>query len=313
MPYFITNSSPDCSGWATIKEDGEVMGCHATKQDAIDQMVAISVAEKIQPGGERALFFELEVGDYVSWNLQNGIARGEILQIERNGQIKIPDFDAIVIGSQLNPAALIEVYENVGAGWKDTGIFVAFNFSQLTKIDELPEVEMEDEIDLEDDTEIDDEMQRVLPDNYRPSLSEDVPNGRACGNCLFYKEDDVKEFENGELRAWCEKWDDYVNGAYYCNAWQPAQEERAEPNSLNIGDFVSWNTSGGRSQGKIERIERDGQINVPNSSFTIQGTPDDPAALIVVYRETEDGYEPSDVKVGHKFSTLTKISNVKRN
>ncbi len=91
MPYFITNSSPDCSGWATIKEDGEVMGCHATKQDAIDQMVAISVAEKIQPGGERALFFELEVGDYVSWNLQNGIARGEILQIERNGQIKIPD------------------------------------------------------------------------------------------------------------------------------------------------------------------------------------------------------------------------------
>jgi HK97 family phage prohead protease len=311
MPYFITNSSPDCSGWATIKEDGEVMGCHATKQDAIDQMVAISVAEKIQPGGERALFFELEVGDYVSWNLQNGIARGEILQIERNGQIKIPDFDAIVIGSQLNPAALIEVYENDGAGWKDTGIFVAFNFSQLTKIDELPEVEMEDEIDLEDDTEIDDEMQRVLPDNYRPSLSEDVPNGRACGNCLFYKEDDVKEFENGELRAWCEKWDDYVNGAYYCNAWQPAQEERAEPNSLNIGDFVSWNTSGGRSQGKIERIERDGQINVPNSSFTIQGTPDDPAALIVVYRETEDGYEPSDVKVGHKFSTLTKISNLR--
>jgi len=311
MPYFITNSSPDCSGWATIKEDGEVMGCHATKQDAIDQMVAISVAEKIQPGGERALFFELEVGDYVSWNLQNGIARGEILQIERNGQIKIPDFDAIVIGSQLNPAALIEVYENVGAGWKDTGIFVAFNFSQLTKIDELPEVEMEDEIDLEDDTEIDDEMQRVLPDNYRPSLSEDVPNGRACGNCLFYKEDDVKEFENGELRAWCEKWDDYVNGAYYCNAWQPAQEERAEPNSLNIGDFVSWNTSGGRSQGKIERIERDGQIKVPNSSFTIQGTPDDPAALIVVYRETEDGYEPSDVKVGHKFSTLTKISNLR--
>jgi hypothetical protein len=26
MPYFITDSSPDCSGWATIKEDGEVIG-----------------------------------------------------------------------------------------------------------------------------------------------------------------------------------------------------------------------------------------------------------------------------------------------
>ena len=53
MPYFITDSSPDCSGWATIKEDGEVMGCHTTKQEAIDQMVAISVAEEIEPGGER--------------------------------------------------------------------------------------------------------------------------------------------------------------------------------------------------------------------------------------------------------------------
>lgn len=54
MPYFITNSNPDCSGWAVEKEDGEVMGCHATKQDAIDQMVAISVAEDMPPGGQRS-------------------------------------------------------------------------------------------------------------------------------------------------------------------------------------------------------------------------------------------------------------------
>lgn len=53
MPYFITNESPDCSGWATIKEDGEVIGCHQNKEDAISQMVAVSIAEKIAPGGER--------------------------------------------------------------------------------------------------------------------------------------------------------------------------------------------------------------------------------------------------------------------
>ena len=53
MPYFITDKSPDCSGWATIKEDGEVIGCHSTKQDAIDQMVAVSIAEDMEPGGER--------------------------------------------------------------------------------------------------------------------------------------------------------------------------------------------------------------------------------------------------------------------
>ena len=53
MPYFITDSSPDCSGWATIKEDGEVIGCHDTKAAAIDQMVAVSIAEGMEPGGER--------------------------------------------------------------------------------------------------------------------------------------------------------------------------------------------------------------------------------------------------------------------
>lgn len=53
MPYFITDKSPDCSGWATIKEDGEVIGCHSTKQDAIDHMVAVSIAEDMEPGGER--------------------------------------------------------------------------------------------------------------------------------------------------------------------------------------------------------------------------------------------------------------------
>ena len=127
MPYFITDSSPDCSGWATVKEDGEVIGCHTTKQEAIDQMVAVSIAEEIEPGGERIKKKKMKTS------------------------------------------------------------------------------------------------YRVLPDNYRPSLSEDVPEGRACGNCIFYKEDDVKEFANGELRAWCEKWDDYVNGAYYCNAWQPEE------------------------------------------------------------------------------------------
>jgi uncharacterized protein len=53
MPYFITDKAQGCSGWATTKEDGEVIGCHTTKQAAIDQMVAVSLAEEMEPGGER--------------------------------------------------------------------------------------------------------------------------------------------------------------------------------------------------------------------------------------------------------------------
>lgn len=79
---------------------------------------------------------------------------------------------------------------------------------------------------------------------------------------------------------------------------------------FDIGDFVSWNSSGGRARGRIEQIERDGTINIPNSDFTVTGTEDDPAALIRVFQKQDDGYEPSDTLVGHKFSTLTKIADL---
>lgn len=112
MPYFIESDNPDCAGWATVKDDGEVMGCHQSKDDAIDQMVALSIAEDVEPGGERSV--------------------------------------------------------------------------------------------------------RDLPDAYRPALSDDVPEGRACGNCVHYDESNV----DGDM-AWCELWDEYVRGDYYCDRWEP--------------------------------------------------------------------------------------------
>ena len=59
VPYFITNESPDCPAWATVKEDGEVMACHATKDDAVAQMVALSLDEDIEPGGELRITGEI--------------------------------------------------------------------------------------------------------------------------------------------------------------------------------------------------------------------------------------------------------------
>ena len=118
MPYFITDTEPSCSNWAMVKDDGEVMGCHETKQGAIDQMIAVSLAEGIEPGGERA-----------------------------------------------------------------------------------------------------------LPTNYRPALDDSVPAGRACGNCFFYDESNT----SGD-RAWCERWNEYVRGDYYCNAWRSNDERQHNMN-----------------------------------------------------------------------------------
>lgn len=85
------------------------------------------------------------------------------------------------------------------------------------------------------------------------------------------------------------------------------ETNRAEPDELSVGDFVQWDSSGGQAKGKIDRIERDGSIDVPDSEFTINGDDENPAALITVYREGEEGWEATDVKVGHRFSALTKI------
>ena len=52
MPYYISNKQEGCKGrWAVISSDKKIHGCHPNKQAAIAQMVAISLAEKIEPGG----------------------------------------------------------------------------------------------------------------------------------------------------------------------------------------------------------------------------------------------------------------------
>ena len=56
MPYYISENQGDCSGWATVKQESDgsytTIGCHQSKQDAIDQMVAVSISEDMEPGGE---------------------------------------------------------------------------------------------------------------------------------------------------------------------------------------------------------------------------------------------------------------------
>lgn len=78
------------------------------------------------------------------------------------------------------------------------------------------------------------------------------------------------------------------------------KSERLTVKSIGVGSMVSWNSSGGRAEGKITRIIRNGRYNVPGTEVTVTGTPDDPAAVIRLYR---DG-KPTDVTVAHKLSTL---------
>ena len=84
-----------------------------------------------------------------------------------------------------------------------------------------------------------------------------------------------------------------------------------EAQSIKRGDSVSWSSSGGTAKGKVTKIITSGKEPIPDSSFSITGTPEDPGALIRVYRPDSDGkYQPTDTIVGHKTSSLRKIASL---
>src|SRR6056297_1955042 len=263
MPYFVTDRHPDCPAWSVVKEDGELLACAESQDAAVEQMVAVSLAEDLEPGGtyegdtflpapERATRAEpdaLDVGDFVSWNSSGGRARGRIERIERDGSINVPDSDFTVSGTEDDPAALIRVYRPVTGGWNASDVLVAHKFSTLRKINPLPEPPED----------------RDLPDNYRPATSEDVPEGRACGNCIFFNENNLDD----EGRAFCERWEEYVEGGQYCNAWEPRDDDDNEDEVRQVDltppaymrasarRGLEWHREGLSGDGLVERTIRE--------------------------------------------------------
>jgi HK97 family phage prohead protease len=210
VPYYISQDSAECPAWAVEKEDGELVACHDSKDSAIAQAVAISLSEDTEFIGERAAVGQLQVGDWVSWNERNPKVLAQVVMIE--GEL-----------------AGLEVYELEDEVYHSTNRLMIMNVFKLTRI-QMPErisaeVEDAEEQDLEEE-----ETEGNLPDNYRPALAPDVPEGRACGNCFFFNEERLNE--DGD-KAWCERWDAFVDGGNYCNAWEPAEQE-AEARDVNL-------------------------------------------------------------------------------
>jgi len=166
--------------------------------------------------------------------------------------------------------------------------------------------------------------------------SDSEARARQCQNCEYYKNTPkilncltASSFKASDLPvepAWanvdpvvgyCVKFDITCSARRTCSEWDKQEfmsdeeddsEEanfiKAASSSLKTGDFVKWNSSGGIAKGRIEHVMRDGVLGVPDSSFSIEATKEDPAALIRIYK---DGAE-TETLVGHKFSTLTKIT-----
>ena len=159
---------------------------------------------------------------------------------------------------------------------------------------------------------------------YEPaSENEDAVIGVKCGNCSFHYDADgglgckllsflVEEDSKCRLAAIPDDLVDPTMAGEMMDQYDMQDfidqmiENMDKANSVRVGQMVSWNSSGGTARGKVLRIIRNGKYNVPNSSFTITGTPDDPAVAIRVYRNGK----PTDTIVGHKMKTLNKANDI---
>jgi HK97 family phage major capsid protein/HK97 family phage prohead protease len=120
---------------------------------------------------------------------------------------------------------------------------------------------------------------------------------------------DAQQFTPAEARAWLSDHD--MDPIMFEEATGEERVLRAEPDELSEGDFVQWDSSGGTARGRIEHVMREGTLGVPGTEFSIDASAEDPAALIRIYREGEDGWEATETLVGHKFSTLRKIAELR--
>jgi hypothetical protein len=139
--------------------------------------------------------------------------------------------------------------------------------------------------------------------------NEDKNIGVKCGNCALIKSENacailaMKIETEGNCRF------AVIPPGYVDQGPSEDSMEMGKADSVRVGQMVSWNSSGGRAQGRVIRIVRNGKVKVPNTSFEITGTAEDPALVIRLYR---DG-EPTDVTVGHKMKTVRVMKSIEEN
>jgi HK97 family phage prohead protease len=128
MPYFIAKDRVGCeSGWAVVDEAGDLVACHDSKQGAIDNAVALSIATDEPFEGERAV--SVAVGDYVTWLVDGETQTGEVYSVDEE-------------------TAQVKIYDDMGGFFVETVLITVVPIADLTKIDQ-PEIFDEEDQDDE--------------------------------------------------------------------------------------------------------------------------------------------------------------------
>jgi HK97 family phage prohead protease len=85
--------------------------------------------------------------------------------------------------------------------------------------------------------------------------------------------------------------------------------ERAAVDEIKIGSFVSWNSSGGKAQGKVVKKVSDGTAT-SSDGYAMEASADVPVFEIQIYEPKDNGYESTETIVVHKADALTTITSL---
>jgi len=156
MPYYITTNNSECPSWAVEKENGELIACHDSKESAIDQAVAISLAEKTEFLGERAAVGSLEVGDFVSWAPLDPRVAAQVAAVE-------------------NDYAVVRLFEYEDGIFEPTDKYMVINVFQLEKIPTPKMIAVEVELDEELDPNYVEDEPVALEEPDERAINQEAP------------------------------------------------------------------------------------------------------------------------------------------
>lgn len=144
MPYHVgKKGSYGCSGFAAVKEDGTVMGCHKTRRAAAGQIYAINRSE-----GKIGKVMITE-GDFVMFKCDDEVCVGRIEYVMTTpGILGLEGSEYAVESMPDDNGVLVRIYEEEDGVWEEEDKLVTRNMSELTKIAALV-VEVDVQVEMQ--------------------------------------------------------------------------------------------------------------------------------------------------------------------
>jgi hypothetical protein len=291
--YVIRRNYGGCRGYAVVGAGG-IHGCHTTRASAANQQRAIYAATA------KALEDEIQVANSKSHDGVN-----DNTDTQNNSSHSMEDCndpncqDHMAMWHDKKKKDEAESNTLKSDAWEGEPLYNMLSQDEQAFADSL--LKLAEEVGPLDQSE------GIWIGYEDSSNNQNAQIGVKCGNCALHKSAVACAIisqpieENGACRLAVIP-DGYVNSdGDNMDQDMDNELEMSKASSVRVGQMVSWNSSGGTARGKVVRVVRNGSINVPNSDFTITGTPDNPAALIRIYR---DG-KPTDTLVGHRVDTLS--------